>query len=141
MLDGQRVEMAGIIDSKTSRATKQGQLMGIYVLEDLFGTTEVLAFPRVFEQVGGSLNEGDTAVLSGRLSSRDGKLPNLILDTFRPLKPDAERGTEEIQTKSNEAGKLFLKLKREQLGAVEFILETTPGAIRVYYYFEEEGKN
>ena len=141
VLDGQRVEMAGIIDSKTSRATKQGQLMGIYVLEDLFGTTEVLAFPRVFEQVGGSLNEGDTAVLSGRLSSRDGKLPNLILDTFRPLKPDAERGTEEIQTKPNEAGKLFLKLKREQLGAVEFILETTPGAIRVYYYFEEEGKN
>ena len=24
---------------------------------------------------------------------------------------------------------------------MEFILETTPGAIRVYYYFEEEGKN
>ena len=146
-LDGQRVEMAGIIASKASRATKQGQLMGIYELEDLFGTTEVLAFPRVFEQIGGTLNEGDTAVLSGRMSSRDGKLPNLILDSFRPLKTDAEKGndaeqgTDAPKAGSSDSGKLFLKLRREQLGAVEFILQTTPGQIRVYFYFGEEGKN
>ena len=140
-LDGRRVEMGGIIEQKTSRATKQGQLMGIFQLEDLFGSVEVLAFPRVFESIGGSLNEGDTVVMSGRLSSRDGKLPNLILDTFRPLKPDAQSGTEGMSAPSNKAGKLFLRLTRDKLDAVRFILETTPGSTKVYFYFAEEGKN
>ena len=52
--------MGGIIEAKASRATRQGQLMGILTLEDLFGSTEVLVFPKVFESIGGAINEGDT---------------------------------------------------------------------------------
>ncbi len=139
-LDGARAEMGGIIASKTSKATRQGQLMGIISLEDLFGTTEVLLFPRVFEKIGAELNEGDTVVMSGRLSSRDGKLPNLILDSARPLRPDSEQA-DAAPAKAEPARKLYLKLSRAQLDAAEFILETTPGDIKVYFYFPEEKKN
>ncbi len=146
-LDGRRVEMGGIIASKTAKATKSGQMMGIYVLEDLYGSTEVLAFPKVYERIGSELNEGDTVVMSGRFSSRDGKAPNLVLESARSLSPDSAQadgrseGTSARKAGAGAEAKLYLKLTRDMLEAVKFILETTPGSIRVYFYFAEEKKN
>ena len=140
-LDGRRVEMGGLIAQKTSRATKAGMLMGILTLEDLYGSIEVLVFPKVFESIGHSLNEGDAVVMRGRLSGRDGRAPSLILESFRPLSTDAQAAKNAPQEKPAQAHKLFLRLSRAQLDAVRFILETTPGTVRVNYYFTEEGKN
>ena len=57
------------------------------------------------------------------------------------MNTDAARGPNEEETKSKQTGKLFLKLDRDKLDAAEFILETTPGDIKVYFYFPAEGKN
>ncbi|MBR5751034.1 MAG: DNA polymerase III subunit alpha [Clostridia bacterium] len=140
-LDGRRVEMGGLVASAVSRATKGGQLMAVYSLEDMYGATEVLAFPRVYENVGHSIREGDTVIMSGRLSCRDGRAPSLILDTVRPLLPDDKRPEPAMEERKPAGGKLFLKLSRDKLDAVKFILETTPGPIRVNFFFPEEGKN
>ena len=141
-LDGKRVEMGGIIASKNAKATKAGQLMGIYTIEDLYGSVEALAFPKTFEKLGSSLNEGDTVIVSGRLSSRDGKSPNLVIESAVPLRPDSEVVfAPKPVPRGEETRKLYLKLTRSQLDAAGFILSTTPGPIRVYFYFEEEKKN
>ena len=116
--------------------------MGILNLEDLYGTTEVLAFPRVYESAGMGINEGDALLVKGRLSARDGKAPNLIMESFEPLLPDAQAqkapAAAPVQEKPR---KLFLKLTRDKLDAVSFILATTPGDIKVNFFFSEEGKN
>ena len=143
VLDGRRVNMGGLIASKQARATKQGQLMGIYVLEDLYGSIEVLAFPKTYEGIAATLNENATVILRGRLSSRDVKLPNLILESVIPLKTDAEAAKAPAPKSAEPAAetrKLYLRLDRSQLDAVSFILETTPGSIKVMLYFPEEKK-
>ncbi|MBR7040978.1 MAG: DNA polymerase III subunit alpha [Clostridia bacterium] len=141
-LDGMRVEMGGLISQKTQRATRQGQLMGIFGLEDLYGVTEVLAFPKVYESTGMSVNEGDALKIKGRLSARDGKAPNLIMESFEPMLPDAQVKTQPAEApKQEKPRKLFLKLDRDKLDAVSFILATTPGSIRVNFFFPAEGKN
>ena len=40
----------------------------------------------------------------------------------------------------NPSTKLYLRMERAQLDAVSFILETTPGDMRVYFYFTDEQK-
>ena len=140
--DGLRVEMGGLIAQKTQRATRQGQLMGIFGLEDLYGVTEVLAFPKVYESAGMGVNEGDALKIKGRLSARDGKAPNLIMESFEPMLPDAQAKTQPGEApKQEKPRKLFLKLGRDKLDAVSFILATTPGNIKVNFFFPEEGKN
>ena len=116
-------------------------MMAILTLEDLYGSTEVLAFPKVYERLKDKLIEDTVVLLTGRLSAREDETPKLILDGVTPLLTDAEN---KAKAPSKETGaafsKLYLKLSRSQLDAVEFILETTPGAIPVYYYFADEKK-
>ena len=145
-LDGNRVDMGGIITAKQTRATKAGQLMGILTLEDLYGSVEVMVFPKVYERIGPSINMGDTVIISGRLAVRDREAPKLAAQDFKPLRPDKEMNSAAEETKApaetpNETHKLFLRLSRKMYDAVSFILETTPGDIRVNLFFTEENKN
>ena len=49
-LDGQLVEMGGILTEVKGKATKKGAYMGFLTLEDLTGQIECLVFPKVFER-------------------------------------------------------------------------------------------
>ena len=143
-LDGNRVDMGGIITEKQTRATKAGQLMGILTLEDLYGSIEVMVFPKVFERIGSAINSGDTVIISGRLSVREKEAPKLVAQEVRPLKPDKETASAApapVTDVKPEVHKLFLRLSRTMYDAVSFILETTPGDIRVNLFFTEENKN
>ena len=142
-LDRLRVQMGGIITEKRAKATKSGGMMAILTLEDLYGTTEVLVFPRQFEKLSPKINENEVVVLTGQLSAREDETPKLILDDLRPLLTDEENAKNPPpaeKTPNSAEQKLYLKLNRSQMDAVTFILETTPGDIRVLYYVTDEKK-
>lgn len=83
--DGLYVRMGGMIIEKRSKATKSGNLMGFITLEDLYGSTEALIFPKVFERVQPFLDTEDPVVVTGRLSIREEEAPKLLLDQVEPL--------------------------------------------------------
>ena len=83
--DGQYVRMGGMIIEKRSKATRSGNLMGFITLEDLYGSTESLIFPKVFERVQPFLDTEDPVVVTGRLSIREEEAPKLLLDNVEPL--------------------------------------------------------
>ena len=148
-IDQMKVKMGGILTDKRVKATKSGGMMAIINLEDMYGSTEVLAFPKVYERVKDKLIEDTVVLLTGRLIAREDETPKLLLDNVFPLKTDDEQAkAESADTKvpaafvkpAEKAQKLYLKLTRSQLDAVEFILETTPGTIPVYFYFHDEKK-
>lgn len=144
-IDQMRVRMGGIITEKRAKATKAGGMMGILTLEDLYGSTEVLVFPRVYERLSSQLEAGMVAILSGRLSAREDERPKLILDSVTPMRTDRELAAMPklapvVPARVRSAEKLYLRLERAQLDAVSFILETTPGDLRVYFYFIDEQK-
>lgn len=83
--DGQYVRMGGLITEKRSKPTKSGGLMGFITLEDLYGSTEALIFPKVFQRVQSLLDTEEPVVVTGRLSVREEESPKLLLDSVEPL--------------------------------------------------------
>ncbi|MBQ2432792.1 MAG: DNA polymerase III subunit alpha, partial [Clostridia bacterium] len=141
-LDQMKVKMGGILTDKRVKSTKSGGMMAIVNLEDMYGSTEALAFPRVYERVKDKLIEDTVVLITGRLSAREDETPKLLIDAILPLGTDAEtqKAAPAPSAEPEKPKKLYLKLTRRQLDAVEFILETTPGNIPVYFYFHDEQK-
>ena len=83
--DGQKIKIAGVVTSSKTKTTKKNTLMAYVTLEDGTGTIEMLCFTRVLEQYGSYLKEGQVISVSGTLSVRDEKAPQLMCDFARPL--------------------------------------------------------
>ena len=83
--DGQNVILAGVISSVRTRTTKNNTLMSYIVLEDDTGSMEILAFQRALDAAGAYLKENTPVYCAGRISVRDEKDPQLMLDIAGPL--------------------------------------------------------
>ena len=118
--------------------------MGFLTLEDLYGSTEVLVFPKVFEQYGQDLQVDALVALGGRLSIREEESPKLLLSEVRPLVHANESGQPaEPAPRPNQAEtrKLYLKVQDEtQRGEALPFLQKTPGRIPVIFFHEDVGK-
>ncbi|MGJ4849833.1 DNA polymerase III subunit alpha [Bacillota bacterium Meth-B3] len=88
-MDGRQVAMGGLIIDKRLKATRSGAMMAFVQLEDLYGVTEALVFPRVYERLGQQLEPGRAVVMTGKLSVREDEAPKLLLDGVRALDADA----------------------------------------------------
>jgi len=83
--DQKPVRMGGIIAEKKLKATRSGNMMAFVQLEDMYGATEVLVFPKVYERVSGLLEQDAPVVMAGKLSVREDESPKLLLDRVAPL--------------------------------------------------------
>jgi DNA polymerase-3 subunit alpha len=83
--DGQAVSVAGIITKVKTKSTKNGSLMAYVTLEDDTGSMELLCFSRVLGQYGGCLSENTAVLVQGKISVRDEKEPQLLVDSAVPL--------------------------------------------------------
>ena len=153
--DQQPVTMGGLIASKRMKATKSGGMMAFLQLEDLYGTTEVLVFPKVYDRYGQDLIEESAVLIAGKLSMREDEPPKLLMDRVAPLAGGIgaiealaasesggfrrERG--EGRRREPRAGhKLYLRMHAGQRDEVLGILAETPGRICVVLYILEEKK-
>ena len=134
--DQKLVTMGGIVAERKVKATKSGTMMAFVQLEDMYGLTEVLVFPKVYDRVGHLLTQDAPVLLTGRLSVREEESPKLLLDSVRPLSgesAEAPRAKEAVH-------KLFIKcpdaLREEALA----ILRQTPGNIPVILVSAETGR-
>ena len=84
-MDGQYVQMGGILTEVRGKATKKGAYMGFITLEDLTGQIECLVFPKTYEKYQGMMAADDLVVLCGKLSIREDEAPKLLLDKLVPL--------------------------------------------------------
>ena len=83
--DGQNVTVAGVITKVKSKTTKNNSLMAYVTLEDDTGAMELLCFSRVLGQYGGCLSENSAVLVKGKISVRDEKEPQLMVDSAIPL--------------------------------------------------------
>ena len=67
--DNQSVVIGGIITEKTIKYTKQNKAMAFITVEDLFGTVEVIIFPRDYEKYSRYLNEDEKVFVAGHALS------------------------------------------------------------------------
>jgi DNA polymerase III alpha subunit len=65
-------------NSKKKKVTKNNSMMAFGVIEDIFGTAELLVFPKVYEKYAGLLMPENIVVITGRLSIREDDTPKIL---------------------------------------------------------------
>ena len=143
--DDQIVSVAGIVQGVKMKTTRNNSMMAYVTVEDDTAAIEMLAFSNVLNQFGGYLKENSPVVITGRLSIRDEKEPQIIVNRARPISDYADgmvTAEPEISRKKAETrqGKLYLKIPAEQdpvYRKVRAILNMFPGESSVVLYFDD----
>lgn len=138
--DGQFVTLAGVIASSKTKTTRNNSLMAYIQLEDATGTMELIAFARVLDISGGYIKENAPIVVKGRISVRDEKEPQLMVETLRPL-TDIEPLNREEMPKEEKA--LWAKIPSKddpRLQKIDKVLQMFEGEERMIIYCEDTKK-
>ena len=138
--DGQRLSIAGVVQSVRTRPTKSNTLMSYIVLEDDTGSMELIAFQRALDTGGAYVHDNAALVVSGRISVRDEKEPQLMVDTIKPI---TELELKPPRDKAPAEKKLWVKLPTQddpRLKRIELILTMFPGTQQMIVYCEKEGR-
>ena len=146
------VTMGGMVSGVKTKVTKNDQIMAFVQLEDLYGATEVLVFPRVYERYRSVLLGDSVVLLNGRLSVREDEAPKLILESARALgqgvsetpAPEAylspAREAPRPVPEKRPARMLYLKLDRARFDRALSLLALTPGPIPVTLRLADENR-
>ena len=78
--DGMTATMAGMVSSKKTLITKKNKMMAFLQLEDLFGTTEVVVFPNIYEASLHLLKNDNVIVVRGTVNFKEEEEPKLLAD-------------------------------------------------------------
>ncbi len=69
--DGASITVGGVVTGLQRKWTKKGDLMGVFILEDLTDSCEVMVFPRTFTDYGHLLEDDRLIILRARVQKRD----------------------------------------------------------------------
>ena len=140
--DDQIISVAGIVQSVKMKTTRNNSVMAYVSMEDDTASIEMLAFSNVLSQYGGYLRENSPVVITGRLSLRDDKEPQIVVNRARPIsdfagvEPEPE---EPVRKKQVQTGTLYLRLPGEDdylYPKIRAILNMFPGSSTAILYFE-----
>lgn len=143
--DDQIVSVAGIVQMVKTKTTRNNSMMAYITLEDDTAAVEMLAFSNVLGQFGGYLRENSPVVITGRLSLREDKEPQIIINRARPISDYAQGNPEPVreqweQPRPKPAGTLYLRLPSEKhpdYRKVKAILNMFPGSDSVVLFFAD----
>ena len=136
------VSVAGIVQSVKMKTTRNNSMMAYVTVEDDTAAIEMLAFSNVLGQYGGYLKENSPVVITGRLSIRDEKEPQIIVNRARPISDYANRQVAQAVDlpKSDGPKTLYLKLHGENdpnYRKVKAIVNMFPGNDKVVLFFAD----
>ena len=80
--DNQLATIGGMITERTIKYTKNNKTMAFLTVEDLFGTVEVIVFPRDYEKYHHLLNEDEKVFIRGRANVEEDKNGKLICESI-----------------------------------------------------------
>lgn len=70
-IDGQKVSVGGLVSTIRTIVTKAGTKMAFVGIEDKTSEAELIVFPRLYEQLGDSLQQDAVLKVSGTVNARD----------------------------------------------------------------------
>ena len=144
--DGDRITLLGIIASVRLKVTKNNDRMAFVVLEDMFGSIELLIFPNVLSRYGDLVAEGKIVQAEGRISVTEDKDSKIVCEQLSPAPPPDGKGKGEKHPEQAHRAKrpgLYLKLSgkedpryRKAMRYIAVFDGTTP----LYLYFSDRKK-
>lgn len=83
--DQEKAIIGGMITGKTVKTTRTNNLMAFLTIEDLYGTVEVIVFPRDYEKYRAVMEEESKVFIQGRVTVEEDKPAKLICSGVIPF--------------------------------------------------------
>ena len=118
-------------------------MMAYVTLEDDTAAIEMLAFSNVLSQYGNYLRENEPVVIVGRVSMRDDKEPQIVINRARPMSDFAVENPvldDMPKPEPPKNGTLYLRLSTKDdklFRKIRAILGMFPGRQQVVVYFAD----
>ncbi len=79
--------IGGLVTNLQRKWTRKGDLMAVFVLEDLQSSVEIMVFPKTMQLYGHLLEDDAVVIVKGRVDSRDDqpKLMATDIERFEPV--------------------------------------------------------
>jgi DNA polymerase-3 subunit alpha len=119
--------VAGVITNLQKKYTKAGDLMAVFVLEDLESTIEVTVFARTVQQYGHLLQPDQIVAVKGRLDSRDDD-PKLLAMGIERLEIDLDSGAPPLRIQVPDG------VHPRRVDELKDLLRTHPGPSEVFVH-------
>ncbi len=131
MEDGALVTIGGVVTNFQKKWTKKGDLMGIFILEDLVASSEVMVFPRTFTDFGHLLADDQVIVLRARVQMRDDE-PKLMAQSVEVFEAEMLSGNQPLR----------LEIRPDQLSEglitnLKSLLSSHTGESQVYLHLND----
>ena len=144
--DEQIVSIAGIIQTVKTKLTRSNSTMAYVTMEDDTASIEMIAFSGVLNEYGGYLKENTPVVVVGKLSLRDDKEPQVIVNRVRLISDyteSAPRREEQPAQEIPQGSTLYLRLPNEdcrEFRKIKAIVNMFPGDGQVIAFFADTRK-
>ena len=135
------VSIAGVVQTVKMKTTRNNSMMAYVTLEDDTAAMELIVFSSGLNQYGGYLKENAPVVVTGRLSLRDDKDPQIVVNRVQPMSAFSQReNARQEQPAVPREGTLYLRLATETgklFPKVRAMLNMFPGSSKVVVYFAD----
>jgi DNA polymerase-3 subunit alpha len=138
--DDQKVLLAGVIESVKTKPTRNNSLMAYVSLDDSTGSIELLAFQRAIDESGMFMQVDSPVMVYGKLSERDDKSPQVVLDKLLPITDALQKSPSHPMLEKT----LYVKLNSEdspEYERLKLVHMMFPGRDRMVIHFEDSKKN
>ena len=144
--DEQIVSIAGIIQTVKTKLTRSNSTMAYVTMEDDTASIEMIAFSGALNEYGGYLKENTPVVVVGKLSLRDDKEPQVIVNRVRLISDYTESASQREEQPVQEipqGSTLYLRLPNEdcrEFRKIKAIVNMFPGDGQVIVFFADTRK-
>ena len=146
--DEQIVSIAGIVQTIKMKMTRNNSMMAYVTVEDDTASIELIVFSNALNEHGGYLRENAPVVVVGKLSVREDKEPQIIVNRVRPMSDFADPAQRKVmeqfiphaQPVRPLEGTLYLRLPTENTPLqrkVRAILNMFPGENPAVLFFAD----
>ncbi|MBQ6815357.1 MAG: DNA polymerase III subunit alpha [Lachnospiraceae bacterium] len=80
--DGDRVCVGGMINSISIKSTKTNKMMAFFTVEDMYGSVEVIVFPKDYEKYRTAIIQDEKVFVRGRVSLTENEGGKVICETI-----------------------------------------------------------
>ena len=130
--DGLDVKICGVIAAASTRTTKRGDKWSILNVEDLTGSIECLAFPKVYNEYNEMLVADKLVAMSGKIS-HDNEEPKLRVEQIIPLEEASEKWGQSLCIQLNS-----IQVNDNLLSKLETVFKVHPGRRPVFVQINYE---
>lgn len=145
--DGTAVTVLAIVTKVRMKVTKSNSTMAFMTIEDLFGSVEMLVFPKTLSEYAAWVAEGKILKIDGHVSVREEEEPKLICDTLSDIPEkgasSGKPGSSEKARRSGPAPGLYLKVASPDdplYAKAKKYLAVFDGSTPLYIYFCDSKK-